>query len=140
MALSRPGASCGVGDCRSAQAKRDAQRHRGHRPCATMPPMPLGEFDLIARYFTRPTRRALLGDALWVSQPPGGGLGDARLALEVFRDRVALDGSAFAAVRRAMEWPQPRVALGNALRGVARAAIDLSDGLSGDLGHILQRS
>src|SRR5438132_13170566 len=74
MALSRPGASCGVGDCRSAQAKRDAQRHRGRRPCATMPPMPLGEFDLIARYFTRPTRRALLGvgdDCALLAPTPG---------------------------------------------------------------------
>ncbi len=76
------------------------------------------------------------GDALWVS----GTLGDARLALEVFRGRVALAGEAFEQVRRAMELPQPRVALGRALRGVASSAIDLSDGLLGDLGHVLQRS
>jgi thiamine-monophosphate kinase len=76
------------------------------------------------------------GDALWVS----GTLGDARLALEVFRGRVALAGEAFESVRRAMELPQPRVALGQALRGVASSAIDLSDGLLGDLGHVLQRS
>jgi thiamine-monophosphate kinase len=75
-------------------------------------------------------------DELWVS----GRLGDARLALEVFRGRVALDGAGFAQVRTAMELPQPRVSLGLALRGVATAAIDLSDGLVGDLGHILQRS
>jgi len=43
-------------------------------------------------------------------------------------------------VRLAMECPEPRVALGQALRGVASSAIDLSDGLLGDLGHILQRS
>jgi thiamine-monophosphate kinase len=79
---------------------------------------------------------ARAGDELWVS----GTLGDARLALEVFRGRVDLPGSDFATVRRAMELPQPRVTLGQALRGVASSAIDLSDGLLGDLGHVLRRS
>jgi thiamine-monophosphate kinase len=83
---------------------------------------------------------ARAGDDLWVSHAPGGGLGDARLALEVLRDQVQVPDDGFAALRRAMEWPQPRVALGQALRGVAHAAIDLSDGLSGDLGHVLARS
>lgn len=76
------------------------------------------------------------GDELWVS----GRLGDARLALEAFRGTVALRGEAFEDVRRAMERPQPRVALGIALRGVASAAIDLSDGLVGDLGHVMRAS
>ena len=79
---------------------------------------------------------ARVGDDLWVS----GTLGDARLALEVFRGRVSLGGEAFERVRRAMELPQPRLALGLALRGLASSAIDLSDGLAGDLGHVLQRS
>ena len=79
---------------------------------------------------------AQAGDDLWVS----GTLGDARLALEVFRGHVTLGGEAFEQVRRAMELPQPRVALGQALRGLASSAIDLSDGLVGDLGHVLQRS
>ena len=79
---------------------------------------------------------ARVGDELWVS----GTLGDARLALEVFRGRLSLGGEAFERVRRAMELPQPRVALGLALRGVASSAIDLSDGLVGDLGHMLNRS
>jgi thiamine-monophosphate kinase len=83
---------------------------------------------------------ARAGDDLWVSHPPGGGLGDARLALEVLRDQAQVDADAFATLRRAMEWPQPRVALAIALRGVAHAAIDLSDGLSGDIGHVLARS
>jgi thiamine-monophosphate kinase len=93
-----------------------------------------------------PTGQALLrsgaraGDDLWVSHPVGGGLGDARLALEVFRGNVALPGEAFEAVRLRMECPTPRVALGQALRGVASSAIDLSDGLVGDLGHMLARS
>ena len=83
---------------------------------------------------------ARLGDALWVSHPIGGGIGDARLALEVFRGHCSLDAGAFEQVRRAMEQPAPRVALGLALRGLASAAIDLSDGLVGDLGHVLARS
>ena len=83
---------------------------------------------------------ARAGDDLWVSHSREGGIGDARLALEVFRGQVALPGEEFAQVRRAMEWPQPRVALGVALRGVAHAAIDMSDGLAGDLGHVLAQS
>ncbi len=76
------------------------------------------------------------GDDLYVS----GTLGDARLALEALRGRCVLAGDAFEAARRAMECPEPRVALGVALRGIASAAIDLSDGLVGDLSHVLQRS
>ena len=89
-----------------------------------------------------PSGQALLrsgaraGDDLWVS----GTLGDARLALQVFRGGVALAGDQFEQVRRAMEQPEPRVTLGQALRGVATSAIDLSDGLLGDLAHVLQRS
>ena len=79
---------------------------------------------------------AQAGDELYVS----GFLGDARLALEAFRGTLSLAGDDFVAVRRAMELPQPRVALGQALRGVASSAIDLSDGLLGDLTHVLQRS
>jgi thiamine-monophosphate kinase len=79
---------------------------------------------------------ARAGDDIYVS----GTLGDARLALEVFRGAVALDGAAFESVRIAMEQPQPRVALGLALRGVATSAIDVSDGFLGDLAHVLRRS
>ena len=79
---------------------------------------------------------ACAGDDVYVS----GVLGDARLALEAFRGTVGLTGEAFSAVRTAMEQPQPRVALGVALRRVASSAIDLSDGLLGDLGHVLQCS
>ena len=79
---------------------------------------------------------ARVGDDLYVS----GALGDARLALEVFRGTLRLAGGDFETVRRAMEMPQPRVALGQVLRGVASSAIDLSDGLLGDLSHVLQRS
>ncbi len=76
------------------------------------------------------------GDDLYVS----GQVGDARLALEAFRGTVSLPAEDFEQARRAMETPQPRVALGQALRGVAHSAVDVSDGLLGDLGHILRRS
>ena len=79
---------------------------------------------------------ARAGDILWAS----GTFGDARLALEAFRGTVELEAAAFAHARDAMETPQPRVALGAALRGIATSAIDVSDGLLGDLGHVLRRS
>lgn len=79
---------------------------------------------------------ARAGDDLWVS----GTLGDARLALEVFRGTMTLPAHDFVQVRERLERPQPRLALGRALRGVATAAADVSDGLLGDLGHILQAS
>ncbi|MBI5275069.1 MAG: thiamine-phosphate kinase [Burkholderiales bacterium] len=79
---------------------------------------------------------ACAGDDVWAS----GHLGDARLALEVFRGRATVPAGVFAAARSRMEQPTPRVALGLALRGVATAAIDVSDGLAGDLAHLLRRS
>ena len=80
-------------------------------------------------------RGARAGDTLWCS----GALGDARLALEVLRGHVAA-AVGFDDVRAAMERPTPRVALGIALRGIATSAIDLSDGLVGDLGHVVRAS
>ena len=79
---------------------------------------------------------ARAGDDLYVS----GNLGDARLALEVFRGTLSLPEALFQQTRLRMEQPTPRVALGLALRGIATAAADVSDGLLGDLGHILRAS
>ncbi|MEJ5031872.1 thiamine-phosphate kinase [Comamonas sp. MYb69] len=76
------------------------------------------------------------GDDIYVS----GQLGDARLALEALLGQVQLPAAALAAARQRLESPSPRVALGTALRGIASSALDLSDGLVGDLGHILQAS
>ena len=89
-----------------------------------------------------PPGRALLrsgaraGDDLWVS----GTLGDAALALNALLGRTALAPATLATARQRLEQPTPRVALGQALRGIATAAADVSDGLLGDLGHILKRS
>jgi thiamine-monophosphate kinase len=79
---------------------------------------------------------AQAGDDLYVS----GHLGDARLALESFRGNISLPQSVFDMARSRMECPTPRIALGQALRGVATAMADISDGLLGDLGHILKAS
>ncbi len=79
---------------------------------------------------------ARAGDDLWVS----GTLGDARLALEAFRGTLSLPQAVLAAARQRLEEPQPRIALGCALRGLATSAIDISDGLLGDLAHVLRRS
>ena len=79
---------------------------------------------------------AQAGDDLYVS----GHLGDARLALEAFRGAVSLPQAVFEAARLRMETPTPRIALGQALRGIVHAMADISDGLLGDLGHILKAS
>ena len=79
---------------------------------------------------------ARAGDDIYVS----GTVGDARLALEAVRGQLSLPQSVFESCRARMEQPMPRVALGMALRGVASAAADISDGLLGDLRHILRQS
>jgi thiamine-monophosphate kinase len=76
------------------------------------------------------------GDDVWVS----GTLGDAMLALAALQERITLPAIDFAATRRRLERPEPRVALGQALRGVATAMLDVSDGLTGDLTHVLDAS
>ena len=89
-----------------------------------------------------PTGQALLrsgarpGDDIYVS----GTLGDARLALEALLGHIALPAEVLARARQRLERPTPRVALGLALRGVASSAMDVSDGLLGDLSHILKAS
>ncbi len=104
---------------------------------------------------------ARVGDSVWVS----GRLGSAAIGLHLLNrnrgqtpisrnrslprgdsrtpidcDRIALSHEAQKAAIDALEQPEPRVALGIALRGIATSAIDVSDGLAGDLRHILERS
>jgi thiamine-monophosphate kinase len=74
------------------------------------------------------------GDDIWVS----GTLGDAALALRA--RGLALTPRERAQVKRKLDAPAPRIALGERLRGIARCAIDVSDGLVADLGHICERS
>ncbi|MHB1402695.1 MAG: thiamine-phosphate kinase [Thiobacillus sp.] len=75
-------------------------------------------------------------DDVWVS----GVIGSAALALAYRQGRLFMEQIDAARVLPALYLPTPRVELGIALRGVASSAIDISDGLLADLGHILERS
>ncbi|MRW92463.1 thiamine-phosphate kinase [Duganella sp. FT80W] len=81
---------------------------------------------------------ARAGDDIWIS----GTLGDARLALAAYREELTLEDATLDAAGIRMHTPVPRVELGMLLaeQGIAHAAIDISDGLIGDLGHILTAS
>lgn len=81
---------------------------------------------------------AMAGDDIWIS----GTLGDARLALAGYRMEQNLSPADLLTAAARMHTPTPRVALGCALAeaGIAHAAIDISDGLAGDLSHILKAS
>ncbi|MEO6022187.1 MAG: thiamine-phosphate kinase, partial [Burkholderiales bacterium] len=79
---------------------------------------------------------AKAGDDIWVS----GELGAAALALLHLREELSISADALARCAPRLHDPSPRVALGLALRGIVQSAIDISDGLLADLGHILERS
>jgi thiamine-monophosphate kinase len=79
---------------------------------------------------------ALAGDDIWLS----GATGEAALALAHLKGRVKLEGAVREACLARLHTPEPRVALGSRLRGLARSAIDVSDGLLADLGHVLEAS
>lgn len=76
------------------------------------------------------------GDDIWLT----GTLGAADIALRLLQGRLAADPARLAASRAALEQPWPPYRLGHALAGVAHAAIDVSDGLVQDLGHIATAS
>ncbi len=76
------------------------------------------------------------GDDIWVS----GELGDAALAVAHRKGDFRLKGGELARCEARLDTPMPRVALGVRLTGLAHSAIDVSDGLVADLGHILERS
>jgi thiamine-monophosphate kinase len=90
----------------------------------------------VPRELCRGRSGANIGDDIWVS----GRLGDAMLGLEIRRGELDLPEEQRAECFRRMDRPEPRIALGRELLGLASAAADISDGLLGDLGHILDRS
>jgi len=79
---------------------------------------------------------AKVGDDIWVS----GTLGDARLTLAALRHEISLSAAALQQIEHRMHQPIPRIELGIRLREVANSALDVSDGLLGDLKHILNQS
>jgi thiamine-monophosphate kinase len=76
------------------------------------------------------------GDHIFVT----GTLGDAGAGLTLRQGATCSDEDAADYLIRRLDYPTPRVEEGKALRGIASAAIDISDGLLSDLGHILERS
>jgi thiamine-monophosphate kinase len=83
---------------------------------------------------------AQVGDDIYVSGTADEHVGQARLALEILRGNIKVDAATLDSVRHRLERPTPRANLGVALRGIATSCIDISDGLLGDLGHILKAS
>ena len=79
---------------------------------------------------------AKVGDDIWIS----GTVGDARLALAALRHEINVPDSELRQVEHRMHNPTPRVELGIKIREIASAALDISDGLLGDLQHILKQS
>jgi thiamine-monophosphate kinase len=79
---------------------------------------------------------ARVGEDVWVS----GSLGGAAMALDLDPRDTRIGAAGRGALEERLHAPTPRVALGLGLRGVARSAIDISDGLVADLGHICERS
>lgn len=79
---------------------------------------------------------AKVGDDVWLS----GSTGDAALGLACLQGQCALAPEFLSACQLRLEAPEPRLELGGRLRGIAHSAIDVSDGLLADLGHILEAS
>ena len=79
---------------------------------------------------------ARVGDAVCVS----GSLGDAAAGLALFQGRYSTRAPGVHPLLLRFELPEPRLALGRALRGIATSCIDVSDGLLADLGHVLEAS
>jgi len=76
------------------------------------------------------------GDLIYVT----GTLGDAGLALEFLREKISIAEHYQSSILEKLHRPEPRIATGEAILSLANAAIDISDGLLADLGHILEAS
>lgn len=86
------------------------------------------------KYLSRSGAKA--GDWIYVT----GDLGDAALALQHHNEPFLTDADVIEQVQQKLDYPKPRVLMGQSLREYASSAIDISDGLLADLGHICQAS
>ncbi len=86
------------------------------------------------KYLSRAGAKA--GDWLYVT----GEIGDAALALQHINEEVSLESAFIEPIKNKLDYPKPRVLAGQTLREYASSAIDISDGLIADLGHICQAS
>lgn len=83
---------------------------------------------------------AQVGDDIYISGSVQDGLGQARAGLALRLGELALGQADTQHALQRLECPSPRLALGQGLRGVASSCLDVSDGLLGDLQHILRAS
>ncbi len=79
---------------------------------------------------------AQVGDAVYVT----GTLGDAGVGLKIKQSQLSVSKSIASELLTRLDQPVPKIAVGTALRGLASAVIDISDGLNADLGHVLTAS
>lgn len=91
----------------------------------------IGAYGFVPKGFALRRDRAQPGDLIFVTNT----LGDAALALQLYKKNISPNPSL-----QKLNCPNPQITIGEKLRGIANSAIDISDGLASDLGHILEKS